>query len=854
MVAANPSRTSWSPEEVTGQLQLAWHRPIEAYIPQNSQIIASGGLLYVSTAKGLYALNAADGALAWRFDTEMPLGNSPTVANGVVYVGGYDRKLHALDAQSGRHLWAFSGAGAGYDTNPLVVDGRIFAGNRDGKMYAIGAHGTAQQGQLIWGYQTGGAIHLSAAYSEATVYFAANDNRAYALRASDGQLVWRSETLPSLQFQSYWPVVYRDMVIFSSAVAYRDGYSPGTSSLTNALGQPFGNYREIQLEGVFPEMAEGTTLGPVVAPQDWAHGYPIVNASRLTQYLEDNPASDPFKHKPWRRVLIALNRTSGTEFTYDSDGDGHPEYLPAAYWGTGSGNRYPPLVGPDNILYFGNIYLCCSDAKGRVMGWQPSTPSLLSVTGGLGALAEPQAISAGGNIIYRNICCDRRADWFNVLDPRAPAGQLWSYDLSTLAPAYDAQTWITLPGWPRLHGWYQGKSASLNAAYHNHGDQNPIVPYQGRLYTHRSNTIFAFARAPGPGALPQATMNGGMPGTSLATPTLQARLEIEIVKMLDTGNLRPGYYNVGQFLDRELADYFDNPGDTLYALAKAYPHLSSATQVRVRTYLRQHFDTYFDPQMCVTTGWATGAPREDIMFPPDIAGDLADHPPAIRAIRASWTYPPYNFYALWKYAGVVPDQAVRAYDLAKSKLQVPVPALPVADYFQQKPWELNAWIAGYIGFLELQELAGRETADATLRSTVTTELNRLLALRVNTFNKDSYWGPGNFTYKKRLDAARNFIYLVPELADYLYQQIPDTVKAAISEYEYIAPYWFVSRFESAIGESTMQHLYDYHALFLARAYILNQSQAELSKYIDVPAFARGDLFYIQNLVAALEAP
>jgi hypothetical protein len=52
----------------------------------------------------------------------------------------------------------------------------------------------------------------------------------------------------------------------------------------------------------------------------------------------------------------------------------------------------------------------------------------------------------------------------------------------------------------------------------------------------------------------------------------------------------------------------------------------------------------------------------------------------------------------------------------------------------------------------------------------------------------------------------------------------------------------------------MQHLYDYHALFLAKAYVLNESQAQLSKYIDVPAFARGDLFYIQNLVAALEAP
>jgi hypothetical protein len=43
-------------------------------------------------------------------------------------------------------------------------------------------------------------------------------------------------------------------------------------------------------------------------------------------------------------------------------------------------------------------------------------------------------------------------------------------------------------------------------------------------------------------------------------------------------------------------------------------------------------------------------------------------------------------------------------------------------------------------------------------------------------------------------------------------------------------------------------------LFQARAYVLQQPFSELVKYLDVPAFERGDLFYIQNLVAALQAP
>jgi outer membrane protein assembly factor BamB len=189
MVAANPQRTSWTSEEVSGNLHVEWYRPIEAYIPQHVQIITANGLLYISTARGLYAVRANTGAVAWRYDTEMPLGNSPTVTNGIVYVGGFDRKLHALDAIRGTHLWSFDGAQAGYDTNPLVVDVKVILGNRDGSMYAIGAHGTSRQGQLIWKYATGGPIRFSAAYKNGIVYFASNDNYAYALNASNEH--WR---------------------------------------------------------------------------------------------------------------------------------------------------------------------------------------------------------------------------------------------------------------------------------------------------------------------------------------------------------------------------------------------------------------------------------------------------------------------------------------------------------------------------------------------------------------------------------------------------------------------------------------------------------------------------------------
>lgn len=854
MVAANPERTSWSAEEVPGPLRVVWYRPIEAYISQNVQIIAAQGLIFVATARGLYALNPDNGNVEWRYDTELPLGNSPTVVGGVVYVAGYDRKLHALNVRNGAQLWEYAGATAGYDTNPLVVEGKVILGNRDGGLYAIGAAGTPNAGQLAWKFQAGGPIHLSPAYKDGVVYFAANDNYAYAVRADSGALVWKSERLPGEGYHSFWPVIYQNQVIFSTTPAYRTGILPGTRSLVDNSGAPQDTFTSIQMDDLFPTEPDGTLLGPVSAAQAWSHGNSIISAARVAEYLENNPAVDPHKHKPYRRTVVILNRQDGSEYTFDSDRDGRPEYAPVVHWATKSGSRYPPIVGQDGILYFNQLYQKTSDPQGKVMGWQFGTTNF-SLIGGQASIVEPQAISGGGNLIYRNLCCDRLADAFSIERGYLPTTTAWSYNLSDLAPGYDPM-WTILPGWPRLKGWYKGNTTSINGIYHNHGDQNPLVPYRGRLYTHRSNTIFAFGIDSGVGRLPLlAAQSAPSSSAPLTEAALQARLEEQIRKMIEAGHLRPGYYNAGQFsLYKELADYFENPGDTLYTLSIAYPYLSTGLQAELRTYLEQEFRSYFDPVMYSTIGWMDGAARESMPIPPDVLSTFSQFPKNELDPGFSWYYPPHNFYALWKYVqNVAPAQAGRAYDLAKTKLQVPVPAIATTTYFQDKPYELNAYIAGYVGFLRLQELAGRTTQDATLRTQVTNELNRLYPLRVSIFSKDTPY-LDTYYHKRSLNIARNFMLMTPELGNYLNQNALAAMQQAFNEYHTVAPFWFVSRYESMSSEGVMSPLWNYPAMFQAKAYVLKASRTELAKYLDAPAFERGDLFYIQNLVATLQAP
>lgn len=878
-VAGNPQRTSAIKTSVTGNLHVEWYRPIQAYIPQNAQLIAAADQIFVTTSRGLYALNATSGNVNWQFDSDMPIGNSPTVQDNVVFFAGFDRKVHALNAYTGATIWEFSGAQAGYDTNPLVVEGKVILGNRDGNLYAL----DATTGALLWKYYVGSAIRYSAAYKDGVVYFAANDNSAYAVNI-DGTLKWKSQKLPGDGFQSYWPVIYhdsainQDLVVYSGSVGYRFDLGPGTLSVQCLDYGSTTNYVPCDSVRFYNDLIFGpnasatTPVGPTVqVSSSWGAGKTVMDYSKI---------SSLFASRPWLRYYFVLNASDGTEYTYGNY-NGKPGFAPIVPFGTNSGDVYPPVLGPDGMLYFNNLWQ--ANQQGKAMAWRTGTPYVV-MAGAQGDTGEPQALSIGGSTMYRSICCDRVGDWFDMTNTSS-TGWAWHYisPLTQQAPGYDAMWWFLMPDFLyRLTGNYGG----VNGIYHDHADQNPIVPYHGRIYIHRSNAIIAYGTNSGPGKLPLLAANPVPRITDTPTTAdLTNRLTNEVSKMIAAGHLRPGYYNTSQFnVYPDLVNYFENPGSTIYTLAMAYPYVDPSIQPQLKAYLKQEFTTYFDslPQgtpatpatMYSSIGWADGAARESMVLPPEVQADLANYPKQTSA-WPNWLaqYPVFNLYAMYQYALVFPENAGHIYnDLAKPILtdphffnellqginpQIPPPPMypSVTNYFLQKPYELNGYITGYIGFLKLQQLAGMDGVDTDLKNIVTTERDSLLNYRAQNFSKDTYYSqPVESVYTHRvLNLSRNFIMLSPELGDYLNQNALAKVTAAVNEYNDVGPYWFVSRYNASIGEGGMQNLYDTGAVFQAKAYILKASRAELTKYLDTPGFAVGDLFYIQNLVAALQA-
>jgi outer membrane protein assembly factor BamB len=74
----------------------------------------------------------------WTFDAGAPLWPGPTVAHGVVFVGGQDGQLHAIDARSGQKRWSFR-AGGPVRTRPGIVGDALVFQADDGYLYKLDA-------------------------------------------------------------------------------------------------------------------------------------------------------------------------------------------------------------------------------------------------------------------------------------------------------------------------------------------------------------------------------------------------------------------------------------------------------------------------------------------------------------------------------------------------------------------------------------------------------------------------------------------------------------------------------------------------------------------------------------------
>jgi eukaryotic-like serine/threonine-protein kinase len=122
------------------------------------ELLEPGGALGSRISGGvLVALDAATGAIRWRYLTESGVEASPAAADGVAYLAtrGNSRhaaRLTALDVISGSlHWWRWlpSGDYSGVVSSPAVAGGRVYLGLPNGELLAVPADGESDRSSLL---------------------------------------------------------------------------------------------------------------------------------------------------------------------------------------------------------------------------------------------------------------------------------------------------------------------------------------------------------------------------------------------------------------------------------------------------------------------------------------------------------------------------------------------------------------------------------------------------------------------------------------------------------------------------------------------------------------------------------
>jgi polyvinyl alcohol dehydrogenase (cytochrome) len=147
------TRNRFNPQEglinanTVSRLKVRWFFPTgsgTAAVSASPSVVE--GVVYVGSWNGtMYAIDAFSGQPLWTFDINDPhpedrngfpgIQSSAAVANGMVYFGGADANVYALDAQTGALVWktslgdpATSVEGAHVWSSPAVFNGKVYVG------------------------------------------------------------------------------------------------------------------------------------------------------------------------------------------------------------------------------------------------------------------------------------------------------------------------------------------------------------------------------------------------------------------------------------------------------------------------------------------------------------------------------------------------------------------------------------------------------------------------------------------------------------------------------------------------------------------------------------------------------
>jgi len=157
----------------------------------SSPAVAGNKVVFGSADSTIYCLHAGTGRVLWRVKTGGAVLASPLIHDNVVYIGSSDLAFRALDLATGKVRWTYADLAGFPPSAPSLADGKVVFGTWNKTLYAL----NAADGTLAWQWHNDQRSHY---YSPAmctpviqhgVVYTVAPDEKLHGFLLSTGQRV-----------------------------------------------------------------------------------------------------------------------------------------------------------------------------------------------------------------------------------------------------------------------------------------------------------------------------------------------------------------------------------------------------------------------------------------------------------------------------------------------------------------------------------------------------------------------------------------------------------------------------------------------------------------------------------------
>lgn len=148
--------------------------------------------LYLSYQTGVYALNANNGTMIWKFpekaDTKRNYYAAPVLQGDQILVGDYLNSLHSLNSSNGTENWVYTTTNGRFIPSVTVVGETILSGSSDQKFYALDL-----KGNLGWEFKTNAANWAKPESDGTAAFLPSMDHHLYAVDLKNGDLLWKTD-------------------------------------------------------------------------------------------------------------------------------------------------------------------------------------------------------------------------------------------------------------------------------------------------------------------------------------------------------------------------------------------------------------------------------------------------------------------------------------------------------------------------------------------------------------------------------------------------------------------------------------------------------------------------------------